>query len=52
MVLECRPAHGWTAVYASQPVDTELQGSRSVAVDRKVYREPDFTLSAPPARVG
>jgi hypothetical protein len=42
--------HGWTAVYASQPVDTELQGSRSVAVDRKVYREPDFTLSAPAPR--
>jgi hypothetical protein len=41
---------GWTALYAPKHVATELKGFRPVAVDRKVYREPNSTLNAPAPR--
>jgi hypothetical protein len=41
---------GWTALYAPQPVATVLKGSRHIAVDRRLYKEGDSTLSTPAPR--
>jgi hypothetical protein len=38
---------GWTVLYAPKPVATVLKGSRRVAVDQRVYREPDPSHRAP-----
>jgi hypothetical protein len=38
---------GWTVLYAPKPVATVLKGSRRVAVDQRLYREPDSTHRAP-----